>query len=145
MWRCVPYSTFYSPHHCHPGDLASGAAAAGPTEFPVAHSVGGTVAPTLALSLSSATTSLGSFVPGTAADYAASVTASLTSSGGDATLSVLDPSATSPGHLVNGAYSLLSPLQVRATRSGGPVSPFAPLGRARSRCWAMSHRSPTTR
>lgn len=23
MWRCVPGSTFYSPHHCHPGDLAS--------------------------------------------------------------------------------------------------------------------------
>jgi Asp-tRNA(Asn)/Glu-tRNA(Gln) amidotransferase A subunit family amidase len=24
MWRCVPGSTFYSPHHCHPGDLAVG-------------------------------------------------------------------------------------------------------------------------
>jgi amidase len=23
MWRCVPGSTFYSPHHCHPGDLES--------------------------------------------------------------------------------------------------------------------------
>ena len=24
MWRCVPGSTFFSPHHCHPGDrLAS--------------------------------------------------------------------------------------------------------------------------
>ena len=34
----------------------------------------------------------------------------------------------SPGHLVNGAYSLASPLEVRATRSGGPASPFAPLG-----------------
>ena len=21
MFRCVPGSTFYSPHHCHPGDL----------------------------------------------------------------------------------------------------------------------------
>jgi len=21
MWRCVPGSTFFSPHHCHPGDL----------------------------------------------------------------------------------------------------------------------------
>jgi amidase len=128
MWRCVPYSTFFSPHHCHPGDLETGAAAAGPTAFPVAASVGGAVAPTLALSLSSATTSLGRFVPGTAADYMSTVTASLTSTGGDATLSVLDPSSTSPGHLVNGAYSLDSPLQVRATRSGGPVSPFAPLG-----------------
>lgn len=24
MWRCVPGSTFHSPHHCHPGDLAAG-------------------------------------------------------------------------------------------------------------------------
>jgi Asp-tRNA(Asn)/Glu-tRNA(Gln) amidotransferase A subunit family amidase len=24
MWRCVAGSTFYSPHHCHPGDLAAG-------------------------------------------------------------------------------------------------------------------------
>ena len=23
MWRCVPGSTFFSPHHCHPGDLQS--------------------------------------------------------------------------------------------------------------------------
>ena len=21
MWRCVPGSEFFSPHHCHPGDL----------------------------------------------------------------------------------------------------------------------------
>ena len=24
MWRCVPGSTFHSPHHCHPGDLTAG-------------------------------------------------------------------------------------------------------------------------
>jgi amidase len=24
MWRCVPASTFYSPHNCNPGDLAGG-------------------------------------------------------------------------------------------------------------------------
>ena len=48
MWRCVPYSTFFSPHHCHPGDLQS-ETAAGPTEYPVAHSVGGTVSPSLEL------------------------------------------------------------------------------------------------
>ncbi len=127
MWRCVPYSTFFSPHHCHPGDLQS-ETAAGPTEYPVAHSVGGTVSPSLELLLGSATTSLGTFVPAVGADYTSSVTASLTSTGGDATLSVLDPSATSPGHLVNGAYALASPLLVRASRSGGPASPFAPLG-----------------
>ena len=35
MFRCVPGSTFFSPHHCHPGDLQS-ATAFGPTETPVA-------------------------------------------------------------------------------------------------------------
>ena len=129
MWRCVPYSTFFLPHHCHPGDLLSQSGdAAGPTEYPVAMSVGGTVLPSLELLLGSGSTSLGTFVPGTAADYTSSVTASLTSTGGDATLSVLDPSPTAPGHLVNGAYSLASPLEVKATRSGGPASAFAPLG-----------------
>jgi hypothetical protein len=29
MWRCVRGSTFYSPHHCHPGDLESEYAAGG--------------------------------------------------------------------------------------------------------------------
>ncbi len=127
MWRCVPYSTFFSPHHCHPGDLESDTAA-GPTAYPVATSIGGTVPATLELTLGAASTSLGTFVPGVAADYTASLTALVTSSGGDATLSVLDPSTTAPGHLVNGAYSLASALQVRATRTGGPGAPFTPLG-----------------
>jgi amidase len=127
MWRCVPGSTFFLPHHCNPGDLQT-SSAFGPTEFPVAASVGGLVAPSLQLSLGALSTSLGTFVPGTAADYSATVTASVTSTAGDATLSVLDPSATSPGHLVNGAFSLASPLQVRATRTGGTPPLFAPLG-----------------
>jgi amidase len=130
MWRCVPYSTFFSPHHCNPGDLESDSAT-GATEFPVATSIGGFVAPTLELILGSTSTSLGQFIPGVAADYSASVGASLTSTGGDATLSVLDPSTVSPGHLVNGTRALASPLQVRATRSGGGAPGlFAPLGAA---------------
>jgi hypothetical protein len=36
----------------------------------------------------------------------------VTSTAGDATLSVSDPSSTAPGHLVNGAFSLPQPLQV---------------------------------
>ena len=24
MWRCVPGSDFFLPHHCHPGDLLYG-------------------------------------------------------------------------------------------------------------------------
>ena len=48
MWRCVPGSTFFSPHHCHPGDLQS-AYAFGPTETPVVGGIGGTVPATLSL------------------------------------------------------------------------------------------------
>ena len=38
---------------------------------------------------------------------------------GDATLSVADPSATTTGQLVNGAFSLPQTLQVQATSAGG--------------------------
>ena len=46
----------------------------------------------------------------------------MTSSAGDAQLSVLDASADHPGHLVNGTFSLANALQVAAGSS-----PFAPL------------------
>jgi Tol biopolymer transport system component len=96
-------------------------------------SVGGTVPATLSLQLGSAV-SLGTFRPGVAADYTASTTATVTSTAGDATLSVLDTTGVSPGRLVNGTFSLPQPLQVRANdgsystipaellRYGGPVS-----------------------
>ena len=42
------------------------------------------------------------------------MTAKVTSTGADATLSVLDSSTNATGRLVNGAYALLPPLQVRA-------------------------------
>ena len=38
------------------------------------------------------------------ADYTATSTANVISTAGDATLSVADPSATAPGHLVNGTF-----------------------------------------
>ncbi|WP_053227172.1 hypothetical protein [Solirubrobacter soli] len=71
---------------------------------------GGTVAPTLSLTLG-APASFGAFVPGVAADYTASTTATVTSTAGDATLSVADPSATATGKLVNGTFALTTPLQ----------------------------------
>jgi len=75
--------------------------------------VGGTVPATLALTLG-APASFGAFQPGVAHDYAASTTADVVSTAGDATLSVSDPSTTAPGHLVNGAFALPQPLQVQA-------------------------------
>jgi hypothetical protein len=79
--------------------------------------VGGTVAATLSLTVGSA--SFGGFTPGVEKTYAASTTASVTSTAGDAALSVGDP-----GHLANGAFSLPDALQVTATPSAwsGPVS-----------------------
>ena len=75
--------------------------------------VGGTVPATLSLSLG-APASFGAFHAGVAADYTASTTATVISTAGDATLSVLDPSASAPGRLVNGSFALPLPLQVSA-------------------------------
>jgi len=86
--------------------------------------VGGTVPPTLSLSLG-APASFGPFTPGAERTYDATTTATVTSSAGEATLSVTDPSSTATGRLVNGVYALDEPLQARTG-----TSPFAPLSTA---------------
>ncbi len=48
----------------------------------------------------------GTFTPGVTRDYTASTTATVTSTAGDATLTVADPSSDHTGHLVNGAFFL---------------------------------------
>jgi hypothetical protein len=75
--------------------------------------VGGTVPATLALTLGTPG-SFGAFAPGVDRNYDASSTATVTSSAGDATLSVTDPSTNATGRLVNGAFALGEPLQTRA-------------------------------
>src|SRR4051812_4023371 len=87
----------------------------------------GTVPATLSLSLG-APASFGPFTPGVAKDYAASTTANVISTAGDATLSVADPSATATGHLVNGAFSLPQALQAHAASAGGASAAMAPVG-----------------
>jgi hypothetical protein len=79
-------------------------------------SVGGTVAPTLSLTLG-APASFGAFQPGIAKDYTASTTATVVSTAGEATLTASDPSASAPGRLVNGTFALAAPLQV----AGSPL------------------------
>jgi hypothetical protein len=81
--------------------------------------VGGTVPATLSLAIGSGT--LGAFTAGVARDYTTTLAADVVSTAGDAALSVSDPSAGSPGHLVNGAFALASPLQLG-------VAALAPLG-----------------
>ena len=84
-------------------------------------SVGGTVPATLGLTLG-APASFGAFTAGVTHDYTAQTSATVISTAGNAALSVADPSTTSTGHLVNGAFSLPSGLQANA---GGP---FADVG-----------------
>ncbi len=48
----------------------------------------------------------------------------MTSTAGEAVLSVVDPSTTAPGHLVNGSFVLPSALQARARNAANTGTPF---------------------
>ena len=97
----------------------------GPSEPAVDHGgVGGTVPATLALTLGASAT-LGSFVPGVQREYLGATTGGVTSSAGDAQLTVRDPSANATGRLVNGGFALTRSLEVRAAGAA-----FAPLDAA---------------
>ena len=80
--------------------------------------VGGSVPATLSLTLG-ANASFGAFTPGIDKDYTASTAANVISTAGDAALTVSDP-----GHLMNGTFSLPSPLEVAFSKSSwtAPVS-----------------------
>ena len=97
----------------------------------------GSVPPTLSLELG-APGSFGTFQPGVTRDYTATTTATVTSTAGDATLSVADP-ARRTGRLVNGSYTLEqrcrpAPGLARSRRSAAQ--------RARRRCSRTTRRSP---
>ncbi len=71
-------------------------------------------------------TSLGALVVGVDRDYTATVTA--TSTAPDRSiLTVVDPSTTAPGHLLNGTYALARPLMAQATSAAGSGDVFAAL------------------
>jgi plastocyanin len=89
-----------------------------------AGTVSGQVPATLALSLSPSA-NLGQFQLAVAADYTATMPATVTSSAGDATLTVNDPSPVATGHLVNGTYAMAQALQVKATNTANPATAFA--------------------
>lgn len=82
--------------------------------------VAGTVPATLSLSVGAA--SLGALVPGVTRTYSGEATAAVTSTAGDAALSVFDPGA-DPGRLVNGAFALAQPLQIDGKPVGGSSTP----------------------
>jgi hypothetical protein len=104
-------------------------------------SVSGTVPATLALSLGSPAT-FGAFVPGVGTDYTAATTADVVSSAGDGTLTVSDPDAAAPGHLVNGGFTLPQAVQADATSPAGTGGAFAPVGGADSPTSLLTYAGP---
>jgi photosystem II stability/assembly factor-like uncharacterized protein len=89
--------------------------------------VGGTVAATLGLSLDTPG-SFGAFQPGMTRTYTAKAKASVVSTAGDAMLSVVDPSSSAPGRLVNGSFSLPTPVKAKASSPAGSGMAFAAVG-----------------
>ena len=91
-------------------------ASASDTTWP-STTVGGTVPATLSLTLGPAA-SFGAFTPGVGRTYEASTTATVTSTAGDAALTV------TTAHLTNGGFSLAQPVEVTPEKSSwtGPVS-----------------------
>ncbi len=99
---------------------------------------GASVPATLSLTLGTPA-AFGVFTPGATKTYTASGTANVISTAGDATLSVADPSATATGHLVNGAFSLPQPLQVR-TRGAA----FANVGSSAAPTSVLTYAGPVS-
>ena len=97
------------------------------TDVPVGGEVGGDVAGQLALTIPAGPWSFGTFVPGLARDYNLNLAAQVTSTAGNALLTVTDPSATATGYLVNGTFALASPLQVRSPTAADPNPAYATL------------------
>jgi sugar phosphate isomerase/epimerase len=88
--------------------------------------VGGSVPSLLALTVG-AGAQFGSFVPAVARNYDSSTAATVVSTAGDAALSVSDASTTAPGHLVNGAFALAQPLQIRANNADNTGTAYTTL------------------
>jgi len=65
-------------------------------------------------------------MPGEAKAYEATLGAVVTSTAGDATLTVADTQDGS-GHLVNGTHKFAAPLMLKATNAAKPTATFAPL------------------
>ena len=111
--RMLP--AYDSGDHLHPNDAGNAALANAITwlddpTLPIAQTqtnVGGAVPATLEPDPRHARRRSRAFVPGVAREYTTSTTATVTSTAGDATLTVADP-----GRLTNGAFTLAQPLQV---------------------------------
>jgi hypothetical protein len=107
--------------------------------------IGGDVPSLLSLTIPNNGGSFGTFVPGVARDYTTALAATVTTTTGDAALSVSDPSTTASGKLVNGAFSLASPVNVRAVGLGdSPLPAFGALPSDNSSLMLRSWSAPMT-
>jgi hypothetical protein len=106
-------------------------------------SAGGTVPATLSLTLGTPA-SFGGFTAGLAKDYAASMTANVISTAGNAGLSVADASSTATGHLVNGTFSLPSVLQAKASSPLGTGGALADVGGSAAPTSLLSYANPAS-
>jgi hypothetical protein len=104
--------------------------------------VNGSVGNALSLTLNATSTSLGSFVPGVAANYDASVTGTATSTG-PSVLSVRD-SGINPGFLLNGSTPLASALKACATAGSSPVCSYSSLSGASQQLLAFGSSTTAT-
>jgi hypothetical protein len=95
-----------------------------PVATTVPTQVSANVSKTLGFTLG-APASFGSFVPAVPNSYMAATTGNVVSTLPDATLSVVDGSAVSPGYLVNTGTPLAQPLKARATNSANTQTVFA--------------------
>jgi hypothetical protein len=93
--------------------------------------VGGTVPATLSLTLGNPA-SFGPFTPGVTKTYNATMGATVTSTAGDALLSVADPDTVNTGHLVNATFALPQPLQARGRKSDAQGTAYNNVGSSAS-------------
>ncbi len=127
-WTSVGRTTNWLPDNPRVGVFAyaDGAATAVTPEFdwievdPVCDPPPGT----LSLTLGPAG-DLGTLLPSIARDYTMSFTATASASAAQSVLTVVDPSPTAPGHLVNGAAALAQPLQMTAADATHQTGAFA--------------------
>jgi hypothetical protein len=104
--------------------------------------IGGQTPSTLVLTLGQPS-SFAPMIPGVTQSYLASLAATVTSTAGDATLTVADPGA-NPGHLVNGSFVLPSALQAGATHGSAMPSAFSDIGGSDSPTTLLTYDGPAT-
>jgi hypothetical protein len=107
--------------------------------------VGGETPATLNLTLGQPTT-FASFIPSMARDYTATLGATVLSTADNAALTVMDPSSTATGHLVNGAFSLPQALRAGGTSANefATAGASAPVGGASAPTTLVTYAGPVT-